>query len=141
MALVVAGFLPLLGLWRYIMTNIANLSYRLEGAAEGTWREQLPFLERLVTGMRDAFPAFYHDAYHWMTLYITPDTPFLCPLLAALAGIGALLALRRWQRLEGAALLGGVAAFMLPGALSQLPTHPVRLIGSGVGCAHLPARG
>ncbi len=36
----------------------------------------------------------------------------------------------RWRRLEGAALLGGVAAFMLPGALSQLPTHPVRLIGT-----------
>lgn len=121
------GFAPLLALWVFTMTFISNLAFRVEGAAA---RTDAPLLERLAAGMPEAFTAYYRDAFHWMTLYIVPESPFLNPVLALLAGIGVLVAVWRWRHTDGAVLLTGLLGFTVPGALSELPTHPVRLIGA-----------
>ncbi|MFW5690972.1 MAG: hypothetical protein ACOCXZ_00615 [Chloroflexota bacterium] len=121
------GFLPFGAVWLFTMTFIADPFFRLRGAGAQTAvaYQGGPF-DRLL----EAFSAFYADAFHWMTLYNVPGTPFLNPALAGLALLGLVVALARWYRVSGVMLVGGALGFILPGAFSELPTHPVRLIGA-----------
>lgn len=133
----VAGFIPPLLVWAWTMTYVSNLWFRFNGASN----IDTPLIERLLIGVPSAFAAYFIHAYHWMTLYIVPDSAFLNPVLAFFALIGLLLAVRRWRHADGAMLLGGVLIFTLPGALSELPTHPVRLMGAAAFLALLTGWG
>src|SRR5574341_614087 len=112
--------------WLLLVSTVPDLYSRVRDVAP---TDDLPLPVRLLNGMLQAASAFYAVGYYH-PLYNTNDTPFLNPILAALAFAGLLLAIWRWRQPHGALLIGGLLAFMLPGALSREPTHSTRLVGT-----------
>lgn len=127
--LALLAFLPFALVWLWLMTNIADPFFRLggaEAATPGTDNGDLPLPQALL----ESASAYVDAAFHWMTFYNEPSSPFLELGFALLAGVGLIALAWRWRTAAGAMILGGLIGFSLPGALSELPTHPVRLSGA-----------
>ncbi len=121
------GFALPLFAWGVVMSYISNLFFRFSAVATDS-QASLPV--RFINGMVEAVTAFYHDAYDDQVLYNIPNSPYLNPILVILALCGVGFACWHWRERAGLLILGGLALFMLPGAISEEPTHPVRLIGT-----------
>ncbi len=119
------GMLPLLLVWFALVRLMPDLYIRVQAAGGAIPITPL----RVLNGFVGAIKEFYLVGYS-LPIYNTPTTPYLNPLLAILALIGFSVALWRWRTAQGAILLGGMVLFILPGALSEDPTHPVRLVGT-----------
>ncbi|MEP7285102.1 MAG: hypothetical protein ABI947_04960 [Chloroflexota bacterium] len=104
---------------------VPDLFFRIHAAGGDT-----PItLARVVSSFAESIQEFYLVGYK-LPLYNTPNSPFLNPVLAVLAMIGFVLAVWRWREADGALFIGGMLLFIAPGALSEDPTHPVRLVGT-----------
>lgn len=111
--------------WLLLIYLVPGLFFRIGE----TVSEPRSLVQTIVEGLAGAGRAFFVDGYH-IPLYNTPESPFVNPILAVLVIIGAIAALIRWRQADGALVLGGLAAFIIPAAFTVNPNHSTRLVGT-----------